>query len=185
MMRRMLIAIVGTALLVGLTVAPVGAAKGGPGPGGPPSQPTIQSVEGTYSGTSSATIFCTDGQLGVSPITGDAGVRASTLGRGSMHYVVNVGGSPGTWWFRAQDGKASLGGSAVLNIQPGQDPNPGKAVVTVTVTSGSGKFQGVHGMLTTESVISGGPPECGPGIFYSVPSVTIIQGPIYGQLIYG
>ena len=148
MMRRMLIAIVGTALLVGLSVAPVGAAKGGPGPGGPPSQPKIQTIEGTYSGTnSSQTLGCAwDPQRIWGAINfggwsftnvksdGNLVVRSSVLGRGLLTYNAMIFSGGGPWTFTASDFKSHLYGGGNVNLGSPSFPYKGN------VFAGDGKF---------------------------------------------
>lgn len=159
-MKRMLTALVGAALLVGLTVTPVGAGKGAK---------SIETLNGTYSGTSVGdwsgcawdpqrlAIYADGNHFGgwayYGPqSSGTAGVRAGNL-KGTMSWRDVYWTGPGPWTFLSADGRSNLWGHADLR-EPG--PNFG---MLVTVTGGNGKFAAVTGgqfTLLTSSVVAGG-----------------------------
>jgi len=141
-MKRMLIAVLGAAMLIGLTVAPVAAAKGGP---------STATLKGSYSGTATSQwLSCawdpeniyqgaksqgwTFQDVGG---TNTAGVSAGLLGKGTMVWTDFFFSGPGPWSYTASDKTSHLWGTANLTGPP--------FVATVIVQGGNGKFFGVSG----------------------------------------
>lgn len=165
-------------LVVGVGVSPVAAAKGG-------GRPSVQSVEGSFSGTSTFNQNCwpNEDPNGDPPqfcsfnVSAEVGVRASSLGRGTMQWNLNMGG--GSWTFVTSDGKSTLGGSGrivMFNVGGVQYARNEFQVYG----AGTGKFAGVTGgslQTGTVSVAGNTPPPMG------VPMP--LTGTISGVLTFG
>ena len=145
-------------------VAPAGAAKG--------NRPSVQYVEGSYSGTTVSVAHCPFPSG--AHVVADVSVRASSLGRGALHYDLEVGLPGGTWRFVASDGKSTISGEAGISFGPGI-----QVQVHLLVTSGTGKFAGVSaGNLTTYGEIPDSTVPCG------VTSMASISGAMAGNLVF-
>lgn len=153
--------------------ATVAEAKPNPGP-------SSSYVNGTYSGTAVTTYSC-DGTapdpVGVA-IEAQLQVNAKSLGNGTMHYGRQpVGDEDGEWFYTLNNGRGSLSGTAKLEFWNDA------AIMTISVTLGSGKFAGL-----TSGVLSAVSPMTDDGPLEPCATPTIVAewaGVISGVLSYG